>query len=435
VVKPQKQPKVPGAAPSARRLAALVIERVLRDSAYLSPALDAELLRHPQLEARERALTTELCYGCLRCYGFLLGALGEHTKKKLPSGDPELLSELLLGAYQILLLDRVPASAAVNAAVGAVRKKRGQRVAGFANALLRQLAKRQTRPTRAEAALESVPAWLSQRLTRDFGELECQALLGAGPATPLVMRLVTGAGLSEAFAAAKACRHAPRAYELPRSLSPEERRAGGFVVQEEGAQLIAWALGAAPGEAVLDACAGRGAKASLIWENMQQRGRFWVADAHPSKLTTLARDFERLGLDLPSMTALDWTQGQADVPVGFQRALVDAPCTGSGTLRKRPEILLRLKPEDPARMGQLQEAIVRSVATRLAPEGRLVYAVCSVFEEECEAVLLRLGDILEPVPFDSELILRMAPAGGHALRLLPGVHGTDGYFLASLRKK
>ena len=421
--------------PSGRQIAAQVVERVLRDSAYLSRALDSELQRHPDLDAKERGLATELAYGSLRCYAFLLQALGKHTKKNLPERDPLLVSELVVAAYQILLLDRVPASAAVNAAVSQVRRKRGARVAGFANAVLRQLAAGAQRQSRETAVLESVPRWLAQRLEGSFGPAEYRALVGVGRPTISVARLTAARQLPEAFVDAKACRWAPRAYELAAPLERAERARGTWVVQEEGAQLIAWALGALPGETVLDACAGRGNKTSLLWEIMQRRGKLWAADAHPGKLRSLEREFERLGLEPPELAAVDWTLGQAALPQSFQRALVDAPCTGSGTLRKRPEVMLRLKPDDPARMGRLQEAIVRSVATRLLPHGQLLYAVCSVFEEECEAVVERLADILEPTPFESEVILRVTPTRACQFRLLPNAHGTDGYFLANLRNK
>jgi 16S rRNA (cytosine967-C5)-methyltransferase len=218
-------------------------------------------------------------------------------------------------------------------------------------------------------------------------------------------------------------------------LTPQERAEANWIVQEEGAQLIAWALGARPGEVVLDACAGRGAKAQLVLETMQHQGTLWAADMHPRKLEALTSEFKRFGLNQPVLAAVDWTAGQGDVPQLFQRALVDAPCTGSGTIRRRPELLLRLQPEDPARMGRLQEAIVRSVATRLLPGGRLLYAVCSVFPEECDEVVERLADILEPVAFESEVLAKLDPAAASRLRLLPGVHGTDGYFLANLRLK
>lgn len=421
--------------PNARLIAARVVERVLKDGAYLSRALDAELLRHPQLDARERGFSAELSYGTIRSYGFLRDKLQEHATKKLPS-DPQVFSELLLAAYQVLCLDRVPPSAAVNAAVNHVRRKRGPKVAGFANALLRNLVRSGARASKSDAVLASVPAWLAERLENSLGEAELRALVGASDQPPpFVARLAAAQALPSAWSQARPCRYAPRAFELPAPLSLAERRAPTWVVQEEGAQLIAWALGARPGDAVLDACAGRGTKTSLLWEAMQGQGKLWATDMHPHKLESLRGDFSRLGLGLPELAAIDWTLGQGEVPQLFDRALVDAPCTGSGTLRRRPEISLRLAPDDPARMGVLQEAIVRSVATRLLPGGRLLYAVCSVFPEEGAAVVERLRDLLEPVPFDTPALDELIPAGAAELRLLPHAHGTDGYFLASLRRR
>ncbi len=435
------KPRDPGAEggraqPSARLIAARVVERVLRDGAYLSRALDAELLRHPQLDARERGLAAELSYGSIRTLRFSSDALQQHAAKKLPIGDPQLFSEFLIAAYQVLFLDRVPPSAAVNAAVNQVRKKRGAKVAGFANALLRSLVRSGLQANKTDAVLASVPSWLVERIQSGLGEAELRALVGATEAPPpFVARLAAAGELPPEWAGAKPCRYAPHAFELAGALSAEQRRAATWVVQEEGAQLIAWALGARPGEAVLDACAGRGTKTSLLWEAMQRRGALWATDAHPHKLESLRADFTRLGLAPPELAAVDWTKGQGQVPCLFDRVLVDAPCTGSGTIRRRPEILLRLAPDDPARMSALQEAIVRSAATRLLPGGRLLYAVCSVFPEEGEAVMERTRDLFEPVAFDTPALRELAPAGASELRLLPNAHGTDGYFLASRRLK
>ena len=419
---------------TARTIATKVVERVLKHSAYLSRTLDAELLRHPELAARDRALAAELSYGTIRVRAFLLERLERHAARKLPSKDQELLAELLVAAYQLLLLDRIPASAAINAAVGEVKQKRGIKVAGFANALLRNLSRAGERGDRTEAVLASLPGWLVERLRRDFGDRELLELTAAnGIVPPLVARLAPGKSLPDAWRHAKPCRFAPRAFELPGALPRSQRSEPTFVVQEEGSQLVAWALGARAGETVLDACAGRGAKTSLVWEIMAATGTLWAVDAHPDKLKQLAQEFERLRLPPPTLAAVDWTLGQGEVPAVFQRALVDAPCTGSGTLRRRPEIALRLTAGDPERMSQLQEAIVRSVATRLLPGGRLVYAVCSVFQEEAEAVVARVSDILEPVAFDSPVVEAIAPGAPTSFRLLPGTHGTDGYFLASMR--
>jgi 16S rRNA (cytosine967-C5)-methyltransferase len=130
--------------------------------------------------------------------------------------------------------------------------------------------------------------------------------------------------------------------------------------------------------------------------------------------------------------AVDLTRGLGDLPRDFDRVLVDAPCTGTGTLRRRPEIAARLSPSDPARLSEVQKAITRQAAACLRPGGRLVYAVCSVLEEECEAVVESLKDILRPEPFDAPELEALFGTGATSGRLLPLAHRTEGYFVASL---
>jgi len=205
-------------------------------------------------------------------------------------------------------------------------------------------------------------------------------------------------------------------------------------VQEEGAQVVALALGAQSGERVLDACAGRGQKASLLSEQVGPEGELWACDVHPSKLSMLAEEFGRVRLPQPHTAAVDWAVGSGPVPGDFDRVLVDAPCTGVGTLRRRPEILLRLSETDPECLGQLATAILRRAAARARSGGRVVFAVCSVLPEESDRVVDQLGDLLEPAPFDAPELVRYTE-GKSRLRLLPEEHGTDGYFIASFRRK
>lgn len=423
--------------PTARSVAARVLSRVLVDGAYAAAALDAELSRNVQLDARERGLATELSYGVLRTHRALERRLNVHAPKGIQDFSTRV--QLLLAAYQMLVLDRIPHFAAVDAAVSAVRAQRGPRVAGFANAVLRKLGASGERLSLEQALRESAPAWLFERLSRLVGEPEALAVLGATDSAPsVVIRARQGRELPEALRGAAPGRVSPRAFRLERQGDPQALAGyaeGQFVVQEEGAQAVGLLLGARPGERVLDACAGRGQKASLLAEQVGPTGKVVAADLHPQKLDALQREFERLGLAPPECYALDWTAGTGAVAGDFDRVLVDAPCSGTGTLRHRPEILERLGPDDPARLGELAANILRSAATRAKPGGRVVFAVCSLLAEEAEAVVQRVADVLAPSPFDAAELGSLLGQGVTSLRLLPREHGTDGYFAASFVRR
>jgi 16S rRNA (cytosine967-C5)-methyltransferase len=421
--------------PSARALAVRVLERVERDRAYAAAALDAELDRHPELDPRDRALLSELVYGVQRTRRALERRILEHAPRGV--SDPLVRLHLMVAAYQLLLLERVPAWAAVDEAIGEIRRARGARVAGFGNAVLRKLAAG-PRLDFARAVRENAPGWLVEKLERELGADEAGALLGADvPLGRVWGRPVAGRpepgwlGLAERHAAS------PLARLLPGG-DPEKLEGyaeGAFVVQEPGAQLVALALAAKPGERVLDACAGRGQKTTLFLEQTAPGGEVWAADAHPKKLAALLRECARLGLAPPETTAVDWTLGTAGVPDGFDRVLVDAPCTGTGTLRRRPEIAERLAPGDPARLAALQLAILRAAATRARPGGHVVFAVCSVLEEEAEGVIARVGDLLAPAPFEASELRALVGPTEHAVRLTPRRHETDGYFVANFVRR
>jgi len=426
---------VPGA--SARSVAVQALIRVLRDSAFGSAALSVELERAQGLSDRDRALATELFYGTLR----LKSALEARLAPLAPRGLKDVIvkAELLIAAYQLLALDRIPAFAAVNAAVNGVRAARGKQVAGFANAVLRKLAQGE-KLEKAEAARQNLAPWLLEALVASVGEAEAQALIVPQPDKVVGLRLVSGRALPSWLEQSTVGRASPRSRLITGAGDPRKREGyaeGAFVVQEEGAQAIALALGARPGERVLDACAGRGQKTSLLSEQVGPTGAVWATDVYPKKLEALAAEYERLQLSPPELRAVDWTVGVGDVPADFDRVLVDAPCTGTGTLRRRPEIAARLVPEDPARLSALAESIVRAAATRVQSGGRLVFAVCSVLEAECEALVSRVLDILEPVAFDCPELAALWPAGEvpSAFRIGPTQFGTDGYFAASFVKR
>lgn len=406
---------------------------MLEDGAFVAAALDAELRRHPQLDPRERALATELSYGTLRTEPALRARLLVHAPRGV--SDERVLAQLLVAAYQILLLERVPAFAAVDAAVNGVKRERGPRVAGFANAVLRKLAKTGEKLTQAQALREAVPAWLWQELERSFGEEQALALVAGEAYTGLRPRL--GAELPDWLAELPSGRVVTSARLIRGAGDPRQKPGytdGAFTVQEEGAQAIGLALGVRPGERVLDACAGRGQKSTLLAERLGA-GTLVACDLYPEKLAALSEEAQRLKLPEITTRAVDWSVGQGSLLADFDRVLVDAPCSGTGTLRRRPEILRRLGPEDPARLGALAESILRSAASLAKPGASVVFAVCSVLHAECEALVERVRDVLEPQPFVAPELPAELIAGKTSVRLLPGVHGTDGYFMASFRRR
>jgi 16S rRNA (cytosine967-C5)-methyltransferase len=345
-----------------------------------------------------------------------------------------------MAAYALAFLDRVPAFAAVSEAVAGARAAGGERVAGFANAVLRRLSEETAakRPALADAIAASAPGWLRGALRRSLGRAGAAAYLAAGPVPPPIGLCLAHAEERDTWvetlrqaapgAIVEAGKVSPRAV-LVRGAGDVRRLPGAgeaWIVQEEGAQAVTLAAGAQPGERVLDACAGHGNKTWLLAREVGPSGAVDAADLHAQKLADLRAG--PAGALVDATYAVDWTQGEGDVPeAGYDLVIVDAPCSGIGTLRRRPEIARTRDEADLGRLAALQVAIARRAATRARDGGRLVYAVCSVLREEDEDVAARLvageagGVRLEAAPLSG---------GGHTLRLTPHEHGTDGYFAA-----
>lgn len=433
---------------TAREAAARVVQRVLTEDVFLSDALHAELSRQA-FEPRDRALLTELAYGVVRLHPFLSERLGQLAPRGLAVGDVLGQAHLWVAAYQLSMLERVPAFAAIDQAVGSLKRLRGERFAGFANAVLRRFAEL-PRVERAHAVRASTPAWLYEALVGSVGEREANALLGAEPsALTAEGEALPHRGLCVRLRPNKVHDHPWAAHAVPGRVCEHARwlpprgdlrhlpghAQGDFVVQEEGSQWAALALGARPGEIVYDACAGHGQKSLVIAEQLAGTGQLWASDRSAGKLGRLKDEFRRLGMPEPETRVIDLSEGTGDVPANVDRVIVDAPCSGSGTLRRRPEIMFRLVPDDPPRLAALSQSLLRNAAGRVRPGGRVLFVVCSVLEAETSAVRDRLSDLLVPAPFDSEAAQRVAGNEATEYRLLPGAHGTDGYYVASFVRR
>lgn len=385
----------------ARLIATRVLQRVASDDAWATPTLDAEL-RRASVKRTDAALATQIVYGSLRAAPQLEAVIDRHLQRPLKVDN--WTRAVLLGAvFQLLHLDRVPPHAVVNDAVELVRMKRGKRLAGFTNAVLRKVAADRPEVPQPLSSL-AVPAWLCDSLSSSIGSEHAEDLLRVGEEAPSIDLRVRADLKRDAVADAIATAQ-PDASLTTAALSPHGLRIrgagdpralpgyrqGAFAAQEEGAQLIGLMVGTQPGDRVLDACAGRGGKTAQLVEAVGDSGSVVATDLHEHRLDQIPAELTRLRLDPTKLqtAAVDWTVGRGGVRGEFDRVLVDAPCTGLGTLRRRPEILLRTGPKDPSRMGETQRRLLETVAPLVRRGGTLLYAVCSPLNEEGTEVAAR----------------------------------------------
>jgi 16S rRNA (cytosine967-C5)-methyltransferase len=416
----------------ARGVATIVLHRVATDAAYATRALDAEITS-AGLEPRDARLATEIVYGTLRMLPEIDERLDRHLTRGRP--DPFTVAALRAATYQALALSRVPSFAIVQETVALVKQKRGEGLAKLTNAVMRRIvADRPEHP--APATKMTVPAWIDASLRKGIGEARVRAYLELSQRPPpLSLRVRVPA--ERASIAARLREAEPESEVRESELTDDAILAwgvgdprqlpgyaeGAFAVQDEGAELVGRLAGARPGERVLDACAGRGGKTLQLVAAVGAEGHVTAIDVHVRKLEQLREEVARLGYD-PSRVStetIDLSVGDGGLEEKFDRVLVDAPCTGLGTLRRRPEILLRLRPEDPARMAALQLRILRCAAGLLKPGGVLVFAVCSGTLEEgrgiaeaFEARVPNLRRLVDDVPevsvsCDEDGVFRIGP--------------------------
>ncbi|GAB4201736.1 MAG: 16S rRNA (cytosine(967)-C(5))-methyltransferase RsmB [Sandaracinaceae bacterium] len=414
---------------SGREVAIRVLDRVLAEGAWAAPTLDAEL-RRAAVSPGEAGRATDLVYGVLR----RLPALDERIDRHRPRRDaiePFTHAGMLAATYELLHTDEKP-WAILDETVGLVRRSRADGLSRFANAVLRRIAaERPAAPARPSAL--ALPSWLAQRLERDLGAERARAFTDERPLPPPLALRVRG---DRAALRARIVEGRPAASVELGALSPsalvvrgagDPRKLPGydeglFTVQDEASQLVACAVAPIAGDRVLDACAGRGGKTLALLDALGPEGRVTAVDDHPEKLARMDEELRRLDL-APSRLdrrAVDFSVGLGGLETGrYDRALVDAPCTGLGTIHRRPEILLRLGPDDPARMGEIQRTIASRVARLVRPGGLFVYAVCSPTRAEgidVVTALLRdvpslelLRDAVGPVACDEDGVLRVGP--------------------------
>lgn len=376
---------------TGREVAARILARVLSEGAWIAPTLDRALDRE-KMEPRETARATDLVYAAARSLVAIDVEIDKHRPKKKAI---EPFTRAVLAVSIMEMVGHQDAShAIVSAAVNLVRRERGEGMARFTNAILR-------RCSEAPIVLGPRMPWpLRKVIVNGVGKERGKAIEATLASTPM---LGLRAEIDREVLAARIAREREGAEIRLGSLSSRaillrgagDPRAlpgyaeGAFGVQEEGSQVLASLVDAQPGDRVADVCAGHGGKTAVLARAVGASGRVVALDLHEAKLEKIAHELRRLRIDTKVETrAADLTVGTAGLAAGsFDRVLVDAPCTGLGTLARRPEILLRVTDADPARLAQTQTAILATAATLVRPGGRLVYAVCTPTAEEGAQVI------------------------------------------------
>jgi 16S rRNA (cytosine967-C5)-methyltransferase len=432
------------------RLAALDVLRAVReDDAYTNLALPVALERHG-LDARDAAFATELASGTIRRQGTYDAVLAACASRPLKKIDPIVLDILRLGTHQLLAM-RVPAHAAISTSVDLVRSAGKTSAAGFGNAVLRKVAARDLAGWLAEVAPDAAtrhshPAWVVEELRRAVGDAELEALLAADNDPPRVTLVARPGRAERAELPGEPTPYSPYGAVLaggnPSAVpAVAEGRAG---VQDEGSQLVALVLSAAevegPDRSWLDLCAGPGGKSALLAGLAAERGAGLLAverQHHRSRLVASAL----AGADGDGVTGVLTADGTAPPlrPASFDRVLVDAPCTGLGALRRRPEARWRRRPEDLDTLVPLQRLLLAAAIELVRPGGVVVYATCSPVLAETSEVVTATLDARPDVELDDAraLLPDVPDCDGplaRTVQLWPHRHGTDAMFIALLRR-
>ncbi len=434
------------------QLASIALSSI-HQGAFADIALDRALNSSTSNNA-DRSLVTELVYGCTRRKRSLDALIDRLAKKKASQQSPQLRLILHLGLYQLRYLN-IPDAMAVNSTVELAKANGFSGLTGFVNGLLRQYLRLSPDPLESIenpierlGVLHSFPDWIIQTWLEQLGFAATEQLciwMNQSPAIDLrvnplqtdvetVANAMKAAGISISNVP-----DLPQALRLTGNIGAIQNlpgfSAGWWTVQDSSAQLVTYLLDPQPGEVIIDACAAPGGKTTHIAELMGDKGQIWACDAKASRLKKLDENAHRLNLH--SIKILTGDSREAKFPSTVDRVLLDAPCSGLGTLHRRADARWRQTPEKVKELATLQQQLLQRVATWVKPGGILVYATCTVNPLENEAVVRSLLDNspqwqIEPPPANFPAAAFTSPDGW--IKVWPHQHQMDGFFMVRLKK-
>ncbi|MFD1436173.1 16S rRNA (cytosine(967)-C(5))-methyltransferase RsmB [Kroppenstedtia eburnea] len=447
---------------SARNVALDVLIAVEERGAYSNLLLNDRLQRS-SLSPRDRGLATELVYGTLQRKNTLDWILNKLVRKGIDTLDPWVRHLLRLGIYQLRYLDRVPSRAAVHETVE-IAKARGHRgIPGLVNGVLRSYLRRGREWTLPDspksvtdlALVTSHPEWLVRRLVEVYGPETAHSVLKANNRPPgLSVRVNPLRGNRERVARLLQ-EEDPR---LRIRLSPLSGqgliltggnpasgrlfREGWFTVQDESSMLVAELLAPRPGERVLDGCAAPGGKTGHLAERMENRGTLLACDIHPHKVKLIENQVRRLGLSMVEVRQADLRELPGTGEARFDRVLLDAPCSGWGVIRRKPDIKWSKNLQEVDSLRQLQAELLEAAARLVIPGGTLVYSTCTLEPQENREQITAFLKKHPTFQADSTLfdtlpapVREKALTGDGWVQILPHHFESDGFFIARMIKE
>lgn len=446
---------------TAREVALDVLVRVDEQGAYSNLLLNTSLQKSG-LSREDAGLATELVYGTISRLITLDFVLEQFVSKGIVKLQPWVRSLLRLSLYQIMYLDRIPSHAAVNEAVNISKKRGHQGISGMVNGVLRSVLRAGTLPVFPENLSEakrislqhSHPLWMVKRWITEYGADTAEAICAANNEPPAVSVRVNTTMISrekllnemlEQGLNAAASEVSPYGIVVKgggnMALTPWYRD-GYLSIQDESSMLVAEAVAPEPGMKVLDCCAAPGGKTAHMAELMGDVGYISANDLHLHKAKLITDQAERLGLDSIETGSVDAMDLESTCEhASFDRILLDAPCSGLGVIRRKPDLKWRKEPEDVDSISALQKGLLESVSKLLKPGGVLVYSTCTTEQAENSEIVsafLEQNPDFTAVTFSSPLWDRLqdtALARGEGIQILPNHFGSDGFYISRLQRR
>ena len=428
-----------------------------RDKSYAQLALKNELKK---ITGPDKGFMTEVVYGTLKYQIQLDYIIDQFSKTPVRKMKPLIRQILRMSVYQLMYLDKVPASAVINEAVKIAKKRKFQSLSGFVNGVLRNIERGKahiqypnmaSNPIKYFSIMYSLPEWMIATWLKayDFQKVEaiCKALNERAKVCARVNTLKTS---KEALIKAL---NLEGVEVLPGEFLEEAMylkniddlqnmpsfKAGKWTVQDESAMLVAKVVAPQKGECILDLCSAPGGKSIHMAELMANEGEIISCDIHPHKLELIAKNAERMGVTIMKPTLQDGTVFNEDFAEKFDRVLVDAPCSGLGIMKRKPDIRYNKEAEDIEDIAQIQRALLKQAVKYVKPGGTFVYSTCTISKMENEEMVdymvkelgLELNKIVDTIP----KVLQSEIEKDSMIQILPQIAGTDGFFIASLKKR